>query len=103
MVRRDGKRSLAALPIEVLIAVTLFLDPLRRFFLDDFEQLTDRDRSREFARNMNMVINTSDSVGLGVTITANRCQVSVHPVADFVVEKRFSILCAEHDVQQDAA
>jgi len=103
MGRRDGERAIAALPIEIFIAVTLFFDPLRRFLFGGFEQFTDGDRSREFARNMNMVRNAPDSVRLGVTITANRRQICVHPLADFVVEKRLSILGAKHDVQDDAA
>ena len=100
---RDRERTIAALPIEVFVAGTLLFNPLRRFLFSRLEQLTDRDRSREFACNMNMVGNAPHSVGLGVTITANRRQVCVHPPSDFVVEKRLSVLSAEHDVQDDAA
>ncbi len=99
----DGEAAVAALPKTSTVLAALAFDPGRRGLFDHFKQLRLADSAGQSGRQVDMIGGAADTIGLAVTVTADRRQIGVHARADFQVEPRMALFGAEDDVQDDLA
>lgn len=92
----------AILPTKVRQGFRLRLDPLGRLPLDLADEIGHRPSARHEARNMDMVLHSSDPERWRAEMTASARQVSVHfPAQGTIREERSAVLGQEHDVEID--
>ena len=92
---------ISALPQEPPITSINCFDPLRRYFLDLFDQLGLGKCSRQRRDDVNVISNTADAHKFSTKVTADCRQISVHARLHVVIEPRLAILRAKDDVKDD--
>src|SRR5438309_2985589 len=86
LARAYRKRAISALPQEPAITSINCFDPLRRYFLDLFDQLGLGKCSRQRRDDVNVISNTADAHKFSTKVTADCRQISVHARLHVVIE-----------------
>jgi len=96
----NGERRVPTLPTKLGKLRTLGLDPLGRRDFQPLHDLRHRLRPRQEKRQVDMIGNAADPHTNVLRVPKYRSHVGMHFRTYAVVEKRLTVLCAEHKVHQ---
>ena len=81
----DGKHSVPRLPVEIVVRITLFLDPFRRFLLHLLHDRFDRVIARQIEQDVNVIGDAVDQHGRRIEVFEDCRQVGVEVIAKYSI------------------